>query len=98
MINIQISLCSVVKEYRKRLSMTYRDFAEAINEHLVGTGISHQTISNWEKSITDPTTDFLLTCLVVHDDWRRQFAIDCLCAKLPEVFIRNDNSIALLVR
>ena len=90
-------LSQVTSSYRKKLDLTYRSFAEALNEHLVNTGISHQSIANWEKGITDPTTDFLLVCLVVHEDWRRQFAIDCLVAKLPEVFERVDGTIHMMV-
>jgi transcriptional regulator with XRE-family HTH domain len=87
----------VIAETRKRNGLTYRAFAEKITEHLVNLTISHQTIMNWEKGCTEPPTDFLLTCLVVHADWRRQFAIDCLVAKLPEVFERVDGSIQILI-
>lgn len=80
----------VTGKYRKRLGMTYRSFADALNEHLINTGISHTSVANWEKGITDPSTDFLLVCMVAHSDWRRQFAIDCLCAKLPEVYERDE--------
>lgn len=78
----------LTSEYRKRLGMTYRSFADALNEHLVNTSISHTSVANWEKGMIDPSTDFLLICLVVHDDWRSEWAIECLCAKLPEVFDR----------
>jgi transcriptional regulator with XRE-family HTH domain len=82
----------VTGEYRKRLGMTYRAFSEALNEHLVNTSITHASVMNWEKGMTDPATDFLLSCLVVYDlgDWRTQFAIDALVAKLPAVFDRDE--------
>lgn len=82
----------ITSNYRKRLEMTYRAFAEALIEHLSNIGISHQTVMNWEKGVTDPTTDFLLNCIVIyqHTDWRTQWAIDCLCAKLPVVFDRDE--------
>lgn len=79
-------LSTVTTEYRKRLGLTYRAFADALNEHLVNTSISHSSVMNWEKGMTDPGTDFLLICLVVHNDWRAEWAIQALCAKLPEVF------------
>ena len=89
----------VTSEYRKRLGLTYRAFAETLIEHLVNTSISHQTVMNWEKGMTDPGTDFLLICLVVHDDWRTDWAIECLCAKLPEVFDRRiDGRLILLTK
>jgi transcriptional regulator with XRE-family HTH domain len=89
----------VTSEYRKRFELTYRAFAEALNEHLVNTGISHQSVMNWEKGITDPGTDFLLNCLVVYpmNDWRTQWAIDCLCAKLPVVFDRDEERKLLIL-
>lgn len=90
-------ISKIITEYRKRLDLTYRAFAEILTEHLVNTGISHTSVSYWEKGINDPSTDFLLTCLVVHEDWRRQFAIDCLCAKLPAVFERSDRTIKILI-
>jgi DNA-binding transcriptional regulator YiaG len=86
----------VISTYRHLYNLTYRAFAEKLTEHLVNTGISHASVQNWEKGMTDPNTDFLLTLLVVHADWRRQFAIDCLVAKLPEVFERVDGSIQIL--
>jgi hypothetical protein len=79
----------ITRAYRGKYGTTYRAFAEALNEHLVNSHISHASVANWEKGITDPETDFLLVCLVVHDDWRAEWAIDCLCAKLPEVFDRH---------
>lgn len=78
----------VTGEFRRREGLSYRGFAEALGEHLVNTGISHQSAMNWEKGTTEPSTDFLLICLVVHEDWRVDWAIECLCAKLPEVFDR----------
>lgn len=78
----------VTAEYRRRLGLTYRSFAEALGEKMVNARVSHATVMNWEKGVTDPLTDFLLVCLVVypHGDWREQFSKDCLAAKLPEVF------------
>lgn len=89
-----ISLLTI--KYRKNVEESYRGFAESLTEHLVNTGISHVSVQNWEKGMTDPNTDFLLICLVVHQDWRRQWAIDCLCAKLPEVFERVDDRLQIL--
>lgn len=87
----------VTAETRKRQGLTYRAFADLITERMVNISISHPTIINWEKGCTEPSTDFLLICLVMHTDWRRQFAIDCLCAKLPEVFERVDGTIKILI-
>lgn len=77
---------SVTKKYLESTGLTYRGFAQALNESLRDTNVSHQSISNWEKAKNEPETDFLLVCMVTYSDWRMQFAIDMLCAKLPRVF------------
>jgi transcriptional regulator with XRE-family HTH domain len=89
----------VTSQYRKANSMTYRAFADALNKSLVNTGISHQSVANWEKGMTDPNTDMLLNCLVVYpvEDWRTQWAIDCLVAKLPVVFDRDEERKLLIL-
>jgi transcriptional regulator with XRE-family HTH domain len=79
----------VTAKYRNNQRLTYRAFADALNEHLVNTSITHASILNWEKGAREPGTDFLLICLVLHDDWRAEWALETLCAKLPEVFDRS---------
>lgn len=88
----------VINKYRTRMDLTYRAFAEALNQHLVNTSVTYATVMNWEKGQTEPGTDFLLICLVVYPkgDWRTQFAIDALAAKLPEVFERHDGGLRIL--
>jgi hypothetical protein len=96
---MRLPLAVATGEARRREGLTYRAFASALCEHLEDTGISHQSVMNWEKGITEPGTDFLLTCLVVHDDWRAEWAVDCLCRKLPAVFDRRiDGRLVMLSR
>ena len=89
----------VTGKYRREKDLTYRAFADALGERVGNTTISHASVINWEKGITEPSTDFLLRCLVIRpvEDWRHQYAIDCLCAKLPEVFERVNGSIRILI-
>jgi len=89
-------LAQITNTYRRAVDQTYRGFAELLNEHLVNTNITYASVMNWERGMTVPNTDLLLVLLMVHGDWRRQFAIDCLCAKLPEVFERADGGIRIL--
>jgi transcriptional regulator with XRE-family HTH domain len=88
----------VVNRYRTSLRMSYRTFADALNKHLVNTSVTYMAVMNWEKGINEPSTDFLLICLVVYprSDWRNQFAMDALVAKLPEVFERYDGGLRIL--
>ena len=81
-----ISTAKVVQEYRERKALTYRAFAEALNEHLVNTSVTHVTVMNWEKGMSDPRMEFLWIVLINHSDWRADWAVDMLCALLPEAF------------
>ena len=77
---------TIVRQYMKEIGLTQDKFAEAINEKLINTSVSRVSVSNWLNGKYEPETDLLLILLVVYSDWRKQFAVDCLMAKLPEVF------------
>jgi len=82
----QIRVSDVVKAYLENRKITQDEFALALTESLVNTGISRVAVTNWKNGNSSPHTDFLLVCMVAYTDWRRSFAIDCLKVKLPEVF------------
>jgi DNA-binding XRE family transcriptional regulator len=81
---------NVVKKYRQARTMTQEQFSDALSHSLVNTGLSRVAVTNWESGKSEPGTDFLLMVMMVYSDWRMEFAIDCLCAKLPEVFVRDE--------
>lgn len=89
----------VTANYRKEHQLTYRAFADLLNSHLVNTSVTYASVMNWEKGITEPGTDFLLNCLVIYapKDWRAQFAIDALVAKLPAIFDRDEERKLLIL-
>ena len=76
----------VMKAYMESYELTQEKFAAQITASLVDTNISRVSVTNWCNSKSSPSTDFLLLCAVVYDDWRRSWAMSCLKAKLPEVF------------
>ena len=77
---------AVVRQYLEASGATQGKFAEALNESLLNTNVSRVSVSYWLNGKYEPETDLLLILLVVYSDWRKNFAIDCLMAKLPEVF------------
>jgi DNA-binding transcriptional regulator YiaG len=79
-------ISDVTQIYRDQLKLSQDKFALKLIESLVNIKITRQAISNWEKGHDHPSTDFLLLCAVVYQDWRRSWAMSCLKAKLPEVF------------
>jgi hypothetical protein len=76
----------VMKQYLESYDLTQEKFAAQITASLVNTNISRVSVTNWCNSKSSPSTDFLLLCAVVYEDWRRSWAMSCLKAKLPEVF------------
>jgi len=76
----------VMKQYLESYDLTQEKFAAQITASLVNTNISRVSVTNWCNSKSSPSTDFLLICAVVYEDWRRSWAMSCLKAKLPEVF------------
>jgi transcriptional regulator with XRE-family HTH domain len=81
-----IKVSDVMEAYMASYGLTQEKFAKALNESLVNTYIGRVAVTNWCNSKSSPSTDFLLICAVVYDDWRRSWAMSCLKVKLPEVF------------
>ena len=76
----------VMKSYMDSYDLTHGKFAAQITSSLVNTNISRVSVTNWCNGKSSPSTDFLLICAVVYDDWRHSWAMACLKVKLPEVF------------
>ena len=77
----------IVSQYRRNHGLSLRKFADALNEQLINTDVSHATIARWEAEINifEPDLRFLFECLASYTDWRRSFAIDCLSAIFPDL-------------
>jgi transcriptional regulator with XRE-family HTH domain len=86
MMKEEAKISDVMKAYMDLYSLTQEKFATALNESLVNTDVSRVAVTNWCNSKSSPSTDFLLICSVVYQDWRRIWAVNCLMVKLPEVF------------
>ena len=76
----EIMFQKVVKNYRERAGLSLRGFAEALNEKLINTDVSHTTISTWESKPIEPNDlRFFFEIIATYEDWRRAFAVDCFC-------------------
>ena len=77
----------VVKAYRAKQGLTVRSFADALNQKLINTSISHGAISRWEtEENVSPDLNIFFEMLVTYTDWRHQFAIDSIKSIMPHVF------------
>lgn len=77
---------NITKTYKSAYDLTDQKFADEITKSLKNTNISRVSVTNWSNGKSSPSTDFLLLCAVVYDNWIRAWAMGCLKAKLPEVF------------
>ena len=87
----QMKIQEITQKYIEQAHLTQEKFADAMNASLRNTNVSRVSVSNWLNGRYEPETDFLLVVMMVYSDWRMEWAIQCLCAKLPEVFEMDAN-------
>jgi hypothetical protein len=80
----------IMEHYMGKSCLRQEAFAQTLTESLVNTGVDRVSVSNWCNGKYWPKTDVLLAVVVAYTDWRKQWGIDCLIAKLPEVFARDE--------
>lgn len=80
-----MSVQDVVTRYVGETNLPLRKFAAELTAS-VKANISHVAVQNWMVGKNEPATDLMLQVLVAHRDWRRNFALEVLREKMPEVF------------
>jgi hypothetical protein len=86
---MEISTAKVVEKYLGQTHLTLRKFADELCQGLTDDDdvtLTHSTILNWREGRTVPGTDLLTLILLRHNDWRFNFALECLVTKRPEVW------------
>jgi transcriptional regulator with XRE-family HTH domain len=86
-----MTIPEITKQAMEAIGLTQEEFAAALNKSLVNTGIGRVSVSYWLSGKHSPETDILLVIHGAYEDWRREWAAACLCAKLPEAFDRDDH-------
>lgn len=71
----KIEVSDVIKRWMERQDLPVRDFAQQL-------GVSHPTVLNWQAGKGQPSIDFLVHLAQGSGDWRHEFALDCLDARL----------------
>ena len=88
-------ISTIVKTTRLQLgaklqrNVTQEEFGDMLVEGLVNVPLSRTSVSAWETEKYEPDSDLLWTLAVRHygtQDWRLRFALQCLRAKLPDIF------------
>ena len=79
----------VTKTYRNAQGLSLRDFAEQINKDLVNTNVTYATVNRWEQELNyyEPDMRLLFECLATYQDWRAEWARDCLRSMWHDLFL-----------
>jgi len=79
----------VTKSYRIAQRLSLRDFAEEINKNLVNTNVTYATVNRWEQDdhYYEPDMRLLFECIATYQDWRAEWARDCLNSMWHDLFL-----------
>lgn len=80
----------IVRKYRTKHDASLRAFADMLSGN-APQSVTHQTVSNWENGVHPPSYMYLLSLALFNDDWRREFALECLAVVKPEYYAPDTN-------
>jgi len=76
----------ITQKYRKHKNLSLRQFAQAINQSLINTDVSHSKVLRWETGKYEPELNLLFECIATYrSDWRAQWAVDSIRAMYPDL-------------
>lgn len=76
----------ITERYRTNLDLSYRGFADAINQRLINTDVSHSMVYRWEKMNREPDLSLLFECIATYrGDWRARWAVETIHAMYPDL-------------
>jgi len=76
----------ITQTYRKTQNLSLRQFAQAINQSLINTDVSHSKVLRWETGKYEPELDLLFECIATYrSDWRAQWAVESISAMYPDL-------------
>jgi len=76
----------ITQKYRKHKNLSLRQFAQAINQSLINTDVSHSKVLRWETGKYEPELSLLFECIATYrTDWRAQWAVDSIRAMYPDL-------------
>ena len=71
-------LGKMIKNYRQSKQMSMQEFADAIAVPGGYKTLSRQAVYHWEHGEWNPSQFALVRIAIETNDWRRDFALDCL--------------------
>ncbi len=76
----------ITQKYRTQQNLSYRAFAQAINQRLINTDVSYSKVHRWENKNYEPELELLFECIATYrHDWRAKWAVENICAMFPDL-------------
>lgn len=76
----------ITQKYRTEQNLSYRQFAQAVNQRLVNTDVSYSKVHRWETKNYEPELELLFECIATYrDDWRARWAVENIHAMYPDL-------------
>ena len=85
------SFASITKKYRRNEMLSQKNFGAAICVAMNNFSLTPQAISLWENGSPGPSLEDLFRVYLNCSDWRKDWAIDSLVARVPDVLARAEN-------
>jgi len=81
----------VTQLHRQAQGLSQRGFANAVNQKLINTNMSHNMVARLEKGKYEPPLNLLFECLATYPhSWIARWAVDNIKAMYPDLI---DNGI-----
>jgi len=80
------NISQITRTYRKTQQLTLDCFGAALVEELPDYSFTRQAVNAWESGRTKPDFEFLMKATFKYQDWRRDWAYECLAARSPDLF------------
>lgn len=76
----------ITERYRLEQNLSYRGFAQAINQRLINTDVSYSKVHRWETKNYEPELELLFEVIATYrGDWRAQWAVETIHAMFPDL-------------
>lgn len=79
----------ITRKYREAKNLSYQGFADAVNSHLINTGVSDSKVYRWETKQYEPPLDTLFECLATYRNtekhWIAEWAVESISSMYPDL-------------
>jgi hypothetical protein len=70
----------ITQAVRMKQKLSRQSFRLALAEKVAGSSLTRQRVAHWEQAKAHPDLRLLLAMVLLYEDWRQEWALDCLGA------------------